>query len=75
MAKKLPVEYLTIEGVLTLMKARQGGKPQNEFAEEMDVSPQMMSEIYKGSRNPGPKILKSLGVQKCVVYRLIGEKK
>lgn len=69
-AKKV-VLYLTSEEVIAMMKNRQGGKPQSEFAEEMDVSPQLLSEIYRGNRSPGTKILKNLGVEKCVVYRLI----
>lgn len=68
---KKTVIYLSTADVVAMMKSRQGGKQQSEFAEEMKVSPQLLSEIYRGNRSPGTKILKNLGVEKCVVYRLI----
>ena len=56
-----------IEGLLEAMKSLQGDKTQAEYAQSMNVSPQYLSDVYKLRRDPGPKILSSLGVTRAYV--------
>ena len=53
------------------LTARPRHYAQNEFALEIGISPQMLSETYKGTRNPGPPVMKYLGIEKAVVYKLV----
>jgi transcriptional regulator with XRE-family HTH domain len=55
----MPYKVLTVEGLIALMKDVQGGKKQQEFASDLGVSPQYLSDVYNQRRDPGPKILKS----------------
>lgn len=55
--------------VITLMRQRQGVKQQNDFAKEMNISAQLLCDIYKRNRNISPAILDFLGLEKFVVYR------
>jgi transcriptional regulator with XRE-family HTH domain len=38
-------------------------------ARELDVSAGYLSHLMKGEREPGPKILDALGIEKVVTYR------
>lgn len=70
MAKAKSVLYLSEEQVLDLLKQRMGVKMQMEFAAELEVSTSMLSDILKGRRHPGASVLKFLGVERCVMYKL-----
>lgn len=40
-----------------------------QVAEDIGVSASYLSEVIRGSRDPGPKILDALGLEKVVTYR------
>jgi transcriptional regulator with XRE-family HTH domain len=54
-----------IDGLLELMKTLQQDKTQKKYAEELGVSPQYLNDVYNFRRDPGPKILRSLGAEPC----------
>jgi transcriptional regulator with XRE-family HTH domain len=55
-----------------LLKRRQGDKSLRQFAVQVGVSAAYLSDLYRGNRFPGPRILHFLGlkrnVKKSVVY-------
>jgi len=60
---------MTKDDVLTLI--RQGVEvagSQSAFARRCNVTTQYINDILRGRRDPGPKILDMLGVEKTVVY-------
>ena len=46
---------------------------QSRVAEQMDVSPQYLSDILHGRREPGVSVLKALGLRKLVIYEEVGK--
>lgn len=42
---------------------------QKNFAERHDISEQYLSDVLRGRREPGQKILDAIGVERVVVYR------
>jgi transcriptional regulator with XRE-family HTH domain len=60
--------------VVDLIRETQGSKTLRDFGDEVGVSASYISEIYKGTRNPGVKILDYFGITKStrtiVEYRL-----
>ena len=63
------VKQITQEQVIQLMKRRQGKRTAKELAEELGITPQYLSDIYLGKREPGPSVLDKLGLEKEVLYR------
>ena len=55
---------MTEEEVIALMKTTQGERSLRAFAEELQVTPSYLSDIYNGRRSPGPAILKFFGIGK-----------
>jgi len=47
--------------------ARIGGT-QESAAKSLGISPQYLSDVLKGRREPGPKVLKALGLVRKVTY-------
>lgn len=58
---------LTLDDVITLLRREADGR-QVEFALRAGVTQQYISDILRGKREPGPKILDALGLQKVIVY-------
>lgn len=52
------------------LKRRQGEKTLREFARELGVAPSYLSDVYRGRREPGPKILRPLGFRKRIQRRV-----
>lgn len=61
--------YYTREEVVKLIRQRMGTNTQEEFAAQVGISYQLLSNILIGSRSPGQKILKFLKLVKEVSYR------
>jgi transcriptional regulator with XRE-family HTH domain len=59
---------MTNEDVLSELKRRQGDGSQKALAERIGVSPQYLVDVIKKRREPGPKILKALGIVKTVTF-------
>lgn len=41
---------------------------QKEAASALGVSPQYLSDVLSGKRDPGPAILKALGLRRAITY-------
>lgn len=59
---------LTKEGVIKMLRDRQGKLSINKFAASLGVSQPYLSDIYNGKREPGPKVLSRLGITQTVKY-------
>ena len=63
----------TREHVLRMLRTRQGKRSVAALAEEMKVSRAYLHDVLTGSREPGPSILRFLGLEKQIttvtVYR------
>lgn len=59
--------------VIRKMKDAQGEKSLRSYASSLSCSAAYISDIYNGRRDPGPKVLSSLGLEKqrktTVVYK------
>lgn len=57
---------------IEMLRARQGDQSLREFAGMVGVTAAYLSDLYRGNRYPGPRILHFLGlkrnVKKSVVY-------
>lgn len=62
------MKQLTQQQVVELLRKKQGTRLAKELAEELGISPGYLSEIYKGTREPGPSVLEKLGLEKEVIY-------
>lgn len=62
---------LTADGVRDLLRTRlmEYGGEQQQFARELGVSPQYLSDVLHRRREPGDAILRGLGVERVVLYR------
>jgi transcriptional regulator with XRE-family HTH domain len=54
---------------LDTLQRRCDGRPLNEAAADLGVSSQYLSDVLHGRREPGPKILNALGLERVVTYR------
>lgn len=65
---------LTAHDVITRLRdaiAREGS--QKAFAQAHHISEQYLSDVLRGRREPGQKILDALGVERIIRYREKGE--
>lgn len=72
---KTMAKTFTRDQVIELLKVRQGDRSATDLADEIGVSKAYISDLFMGRRNPGPKILKYLGlvaeVKTQVIYRKV----
>lgn len=54
--------------VVELLRKRQGDRPAMKLADELGISKSYLSEIFKGTREPGPSVLEKLGLKREVIY-------
>ena len=61
--------YYSADDVVKLLRVRQGMRTQEDFAAEIGISYQLLSNVLLKSRAPGAKILRFLKLRKEVGYR------
>lgn len=62
-------KQLTLDDVTALLKRRcQEAGSQRAFAIDNDISPQYITDVLRGKREPGKMVLDALGLQKVVFY-------
>ena len=61
--------YYSADDVVKLLRVRQGTRTQEDFAAEIGISYQLLSNVLLKSRAPGAKILRFLNLRKEVGYR------
>jgi hypothetical protein len=57
-----------VKQLLALMKRLQGERSSTEFAAELGISKQYLSDIYNGRREPGESVLSALDLTRTVTY-------
>ena len=60
--------HMTLDDVLRMMKRQQGDRSQYALAQELGVSNQFLTDIFKGRRAPGEKLLSALGLTQRTIY-------
>lgn len=63
----LAENVLTYKDVVDLLISRRGDKSWSEFAKEIPITRQHMSDILRGHRGVGPRVLKFLGLRRVAV--------
>jgi transcriptional regulator with XRE-family HTH domain len=58
----------TIEELLAIMKRIQGEKTLTEFAAELDMSKQYLSNVYNRHKEPSERLLDKLGFTRQTAY-------
>ena len=53
--------------VVAKLKSKQGKRSLREYAKALGVTVAYLSDIYRGRRDPGPAVLKCLGLKKRTV--------
>jgi hypothetical protein len=67
--------YLTQDDVLKRLENAQGVKPQVEFAADLKISQQMLSDVLRKRRNIPDEVLTFLGLEKVEqLYRQKGKR-
>lgn len=64
---KSPI-YLTVSSVSEMLKTRQGSMSNVAYASKLGVSPQFLSDVYRGIRGPSKEILDTLGLERVICY-------
>jgi transcriptional regulator with XRE-family HTH domain len=54
---------------IEVLRKRLGDGTQRELAGVLGISPQYLNDILSGHREPGPKLLEGLGLERIVTYR------
>jgi hypothetical protein len=63
-------KQLTLDDVIALLKKRcEEAGSQRAFAANNEISPQYITDVLRGKREPGAMILEALGLEKVVFYR------
>ena len=55
---------------IRMLKREQGSLSDSQFANHIGVSPQYMSDVYLGRRDPGEKIAEFFGYEPVRAYKL-----
>jgi hypothetical protein len=58
----------TIEELIAIMKRVQGKKTLTEFAAELDMSKQYISNVYNRHKDPSERLLEKLGFTRQTTY-------
>jgi transcriptional regulator with XRE-family HTH domain len=54
--------------IVQIIRERIGKGSQRDFAQSLGVSPSYLSDVLKGRRDAGPKVLAALGLKRVVSY-------
>lgn len=67
------MKKLTKDQVIELLRKKQGSRSAKELADELEITPQYLSDIFLGRRDIGPAVLDKLGLERDVTYRPMAE--
>ena len=62
------MKRITHERLIEILRQTQGDRTAKELANDLGITPQYLSDIYSGRREPGPALLEALGLKKEVLY-------
>lgn len=76
----ISVKIISHDEVLAALRRKQGHRSLREFAVDLGISAAYLSDVYSKNRQPGKKLLKSLGmakesVRQITYFELNGAKK
>lgn len=58
---------------LVILRKRQGSRSQKALAAELGITPSYLCDVLQGRREPGPQVLRALGLERVISYREIRE--
>ena len=58
------------DAFITALRRRRGSKSLRQFARELGISAPYLHDVLRGSRNPGPKLLRALGLERSIERRV-----
>ncbi len=58
------IQAMNTNDLLNQIRAQMVGKSMRDLAKEWDVSPAYLSDVLRGNRTIGPKLLTALGVRR-----------
>jgi transcriptional regulator with XRE-family HTH domain len=64
-------KHYTREDLLKLLREKQGDRTAKQLAEELGITPQYLSDVFLGKRDPGESILEGLGLKKSTKYEKV----
>lgn len=59
------------EEVVQQLQKKQGRQSLRSFASSLGCSPAYLSDVYRGRRDPGPKLLEDLGLERQVKTEVV----
>ncbi len=62
------MKRLTKESIISLLRKKQGDRSAKELAADLGVTPQYLSDVFLGRREPGPAILRGLRLEAEITY-------
>lgn len=57
-----------------MLRQRTKDRTRSAVAADLKIQPSYLSDILNGRRGPGPQVLRALGVERVVSYRIKGAK-
>jgi hypothetical protein len=61
-------KVFTLSQVTEMLKSRQGVLINVAYAAKLGISPQFLSDIYRGLRGPSKEVLDTMGLQREIMY-------
>jgi transcriptional regulator with XRE-family HTH domain len=66
----MPIRNMNLDEFLEFLKQKQGDRTSKDFASQLGISPQYLSDIYNGRKDPGQSVLAALRAEREVVYKV-----
>jgi hypothetical protein len=63
-------KFFSLEQIILMLKSRQGGRNSSQYAKDLGVSRQFMSDVMSGTRGPSKEMLDSIGMERILLYRV-----
>ena len=64
----MAIKKMDLDEFLEFLKKKQGDQTAASFASAIGVSPQYLSDVYNGRREPGESITSALKIQRVTTY-------
>lgn len=61
-------KVFTLAQVTEMLKSRQGALTNVAYAAKLGISPQFLSDIYRGLRGPSKEVLDTLNLERVIMY-------
>ena len=61
-------KVFTLAHVIEMLKSRQGALTNVAYAAKLGISPQFLSDIYRGLRGPSKEVLDTMNLERAIMY-------